>query len=344
MTKTTEVLKSANLRYTVDTKPGFFRQKKGKEFAYYDLEGSVIKDKETIERINKLAIPPAWEDVWVSPYADGHLQATGKDARNRKQYRYHPLWNEKRQAQKFYHILDFAKVLPKIRRKVRNDMNKDGLPREKVIATIIYLLDNTLIRVGNEEYAEENKSYGLTTLKTSHVDIVGSKIRFEFKGKSNVYHSVSLQNKKVASVIAKLQELPGQDLFEYIADDGTRQKVSSEDVNDYLKAIAKFDITAKDFRTWAGTNLAAKLLDECGCCDEEKEIKKTITQTVKGVSSKLRNKPNTCRKYYIHPSILESYSQGMIVSQFPDKMNLKDVDELDEGENRVLKMLTNLAS
>jgi DNA topoisomerase-1 len=340
---TDDLLKDVKLRYSTDSKPGFTRKIKDKKFQYFNLEDKLITDNIEIERINKLAIPPAYKNVWICPYKNGHLQATGYDARGRKQYRYHPLWIEISQQEKFSHLIEFAINLPKIRRKIRKDLKLPGMQRQKVLAAIVWLLENTLIRVGNEEYEKQNKSYGLTTLKNKHVSIAGTdKIVFQFKGKSGVYHKINFHDKKIANIIRRCRELPGQDLFEYIDDEETIQSVSSYDVNEYLKSITGEDITAKDFRTWGGTVLAASALDELGIDEDEKVSKKNVIETVKKVATHLRNKPNTCRKYYIHPSIIDAYGNGNIISNLKNSINArpqKAIQGLDDCENKVLAML-----
>lgn len=339
---TEEILKSVHLRYSNDKKPGFTRKKIGERFVYFDTNGKKIKDKEIITRINSLAIPPAYQKVWISPYPNGHIQATAIDARGRKQYRYHPSWVKKAQEKKFEHMLSFAQHLPKIRNKVRSDMSKNGMPREKVLATIVWLLENTLIRVGNEEYEEENNSYGLTTLKNKHAKVSTHNIVFQFKGKSGVYHKVNIKNKKVAKVIRKCIEIPGQDLFQYFDEENNLQTVDSYDVNEYLKEITGEEITAKDFRTWGGTVLAAQCFDKLGKCDIENEIKQNVVNTVKEVSSFLRNRPATCKKYYIHPLIIEHYSKGVILSGNKSKNKKNNISGLTIIENRTIGLLSTI--
>jgi DNA topoisomerase I len=337
-----QLMKEVHLRYISDTKPGISRRKKGDTFEYFNASDEIIKDEQTLERIKKLVIPPAWEKVWISPIENSHLQAIGYDAKKRKQYRYHPIWTQISQLQKFEHILEFAEVIPIVRKRVKQDIKRDGMPYEKILATVVWLLENTLIRVGNQEYVKENNSYGLTTLRNRHVDISGSMIHFEFKGKSGVYHKVKVQNKKVASILRRCQDLPGQELFEYIDDEGQRRTVTSEDVNEYLKDTSQKEITAKDFRTWGGTTLAAELLDKTGILTEEKYIKDQLVTTVKDVAKHLRNKPSTCRKYYIHPTILTAYEDGYTLSNLKTHKKYKKfdlLDELDECENNVLCML-----
>ena len=341
---TEEILKDVNLRYSNDKKPGFTRKIIGDKFVYFDLDGKKITDQDTIDRINKLVIPPAYKNVWISPYKNGHIQAVGYDKRGRKQYRYHPLWIKTSQEEKFTQIMDFAKELPKIRGKVRRDLEDTRITREKVLATVVWLLENTLIRIGNEEYEEENNSYGLTTLKNRHAKVSSThKILFQFKGKSGVYHKVSIKNKKVASVIRRCKEIPGQDLFQYFDEEGQIESIDSYDVNEYLKSITEKDITAKDFRTWGGTVLAATAFNKLGITEEDESVKQNVSDTVKEVASFLRNRPATCRKYYIHPAVIEAYSKGHVISNLedmPKKNRYRSIEGLDQQENKVLALLT----
>lgn len=341
--ETQDLLEQAKLRYTSDSMTGFSRKMVGDKFQYFDKEGARITDEKVIERINKLAIPPAYTKVWICPYANGHLQATGYDDRKRKQYRYHPLWNEVSQQEKFSHLIQFAEILPKIRKRVREHLRLPGMPREKVTAAVVWLLENTLIRIGNEEYEKENKSYGLTTLKHRHATIsAGKKITFQFKGKSGVYHFVRIQSKKVARVIRKCKELPGQDLFQYYDDNKEIQTITSDNVNDYLQEITGEEITAKDFRTWGGTILAASVFDDFGITNDDEESKKNVIETVKRVAKHLRNKPDTCKKYYIHPCVIDAYTNGHVISNITRKIRtrkFKKVKGLDKFENNVLYML-----
>ncbi|MBP7832890.1 MAG: DNA topoisomerase IB [Candidatus Levybacteria bacterium] len=338
---TSDLLKEAKLRYSTDKKPGFTRKVVGKKFEYFDLDGKKITEDKVIERINALAIPPAYKNVWICPYPNGYLQATGYDDKKRKQYRYHKLWNKVSSEEKFSHLIEFAKLLPQIRVQMKKDLSLSGHPRPKVIAAVVWLLENTLIRIGNEEYAQDNKSYGLTTLQNRHVSIRDTNIKFQFKGKSGVYHNISIKNKKVAKIVRRCRDLPGQDLFEYKDDEGVIQTVTSEDVNNYLKNITGEDITAKDFRTWGGTVFAASLFDQSGVYDDESVTKQSVIETVKKVAAHLRNKPNTCKKYYIHPHVITSYMKGEILSKFVKSKNVRvsDIDGLDRDENKVLSLL-----
>jgi DNA topoisomerase-1 len=303
-----EAAKAAGLRYVSDDRPGIRRERRGeKEFIYISPKGEQIQDSEEIRRIESLAIPPAYENVWICPFPNGHLQATGRDAKGRKQYRYHPLWRSIRDQTKFTRMIVFSNALPKLRQQLEHNLALPGLPKEKVIAAVIRLMELTRIRVGNEEYAKTNQSYGLTTLQDDHVDISGTKIHLQFRGKSGVEHDIELRDKRLAKIVKQCQDLPGQDLFQYTDADGQIQAIGSTDVNDYLKAVTGEDFTAKDFRTWSGTVLAALELIEMDTFKSETAAKKNITQAIKAVASHLGNRPATCRKYYVHPAVLDSY-------------------------------------
>lgn len=344
---TEEMLEQAQLRFSSDAQPGFSRKPYRENFRYFDRGGELITSESTLERIASLVIPPAWESVWICPYKNGYLQATGLDSKGRKQYRYHPLWTELSQQQKFEHMIVFAQVLPHIRSHIRYVLQKKELSREKVLATVVWLLENTLIRVGNETYEESNKSYGLTTLKNRHATISDDEVRFVFKGKSHVKHDVYIKSRKVVKVIKQCQELPGQDLFEYKDSDGQIQSISSQDVNDYLKEVSGEDITAKDFRTWAGTMLAAKMLNTHGLSETPTATKKTITSTVKKVASQLRNLPATSRKYYIHPAIFDAYTQGYTLSNLTTHRKFKSlhkIKDLNDYENGIIGLLALFAA
>lgn len=291
--------------------PGITRRKKDDRFDYFDAKGKRIEDEKTLARIRSLTIPPAYENVWICPRANGHLQATGKDARGRKQYRYHPDFRASRDDAKFGRMLQFSKALPKIHEAVDRDLSKSGMPREKALAAVVALLENSLIRIGNEAYAQSNKSFGLTTLRNRHAVVEGSKVRFKFLGKSKVKHEVSLQDRRLARIVRKLQELPGQRLFQYLDESGETHAVTSEDVNGYLKAVTKKDFTAKDFRTWAGTVLALESLAEVDPVPETKrEMTRALTHCMKDVASRLGNTPAVCRKSYVHPAVVECFTMG----------------------------------
>ena len=307
-----ESARAAGLRYVSDDMPGIRRRKKGKGFTFLDAKGSTVRDAKVLERIRKLAIPPAWTDVWICPMANGHLQATGRDARGRKQYRYHADWRNVRDETKFSRMIAFGESLPRLRERVEKDLSLRGLPREKVVATVVRLLETTLIRVGNREYARQNGSFGLTTLRDGHVDVDGSTLRFEFRGKSGKDHSVEIKDRRVARIVQQCRDIPGQTLFQYLDENKERQKITSEDVNAYLKETTGEDFTAKDFRTWGGTVLALSALLEAGMCESEKEANKVVVSTVKRVSEDLGNRPAICRKYYIHPVVLETFVAGKL--------------------------------
>jgi len=304
--------RAAGLRHVTDDEPGIRRVPRGEGFVYVDPQGRRIKDRETLERIRKLAIPPAWTDVWICPRPNGHLQATGRDARGRKQYRYHPGWREVRDETKFGRMSAFGAALPKIRARVERDLAVRGLPREKVLATVVKLLETTLIRVGNREYARHNNSFGLTTLRDRHVDVAGARLRFEFRGKSGKEHSVEVADRRLARIVRQCRDLPGQKLFQYLDENGERQHVSSEDVNDYLRETTGEELSAKDFRTWGGTVLALSALLDVGPCASQKDANKAVVETLKQVADQLGNRPAICRKYYVHPVVIQAFLEGAL--------------------------------
>lgn len=301
-----EGVRLAGLVYCSDGLPDITRHTDGDGFRYARPDGSAIDDEDTLARIAALAIPPAYTDVWISADPDGHMQATGRDAKGRKQYRYHARFRELRDGTKFEHIFDFADALPQIRARVASDMRQRNLSREKVLATVVWLLEHTMIRIGNEDYAKQNESYGLTTLHDEHVEVDHDKVEFHFRGKSGKTWNVSVKDKRVAKIVKACQELPGQDLFDYIDKDGKVRDVTSSDVNAYLHEISGKDITAKDFRTWTGTVLAAHALSELEF-ETASGAKKNIGAAIKHVSQRLGNTPAVCRKSYIHPDVLEAY-------------------------------------
>jgi len=295
-----------------------------------------------LARIRSLAIPPAWEDVWICPSANGHLQATGWDARGRKQYRYHPRWRSVRDENKFGRLVDFAHALPAIRRRVAADLRLPGLPREKVLAAVVRLLETTFIRVGNERYAKENGSFGLTTMRNRHVEVKGSKLRFRFRGKSGQEHDIDTEDRRVARIIRKLQDLPGQDVFQYLDDEGERRQVTSEDVNQYLREITGEDFTAKDFRTWAGTVMAAIALQAQEAFENESQAKKNVKAAVSAVAKMLGNTPAVCRKCYVHPAVLETYLDGNLIEGLKERtedMLENSLGDLRSEEAAVLAFL-----
>jgi DNA topoisomerase-1 len=310
-----ESAKAAGLRYVTDDSPGLRRRKSGKGFIYTSAGGKVIRDPEVIRRIKSLAIPPAWRDVWICPLPNGHLQATGRDARGRKQHRYHPLWREVRDRTKYHKMLAFAKQLPAIRRQVAKDLALPGLPQQKVLATVVLLLETGMVRVGNEEYARENNSFGVATLRERHVEVSGPKIRFEFRGKSGVKHSFDLNDARLAKIIRQCQELPGHELFQYIDADGKRCTIDSADVNEYLRSIAGEEFSSKDFRTWAGSLLTVIALRKV-CGEKNKATKKDVARAIESVAKQLGNTVAVCRKCYVHPAIVESSMNGSLAVVF----------------------------
>ncbi len=331
-------LKQENLRYVSDSTPGFFRQKIGKGFKYYDLKGNLIRDKKVLERIEKLVIPPAWENVWISPIANGHLQATGMDEKKRKQYIYHPDWIKISQENKFDKMVDFGLSLPTIRGKINYALQEKGLDKRKILATVIWLLEHTFIRVGNEEYAAENNSFGLTTLRNRHVDIQGSKALLTFKGKSGVITHLEISNPTVVKTIKKCIELPGFELFQFVDEGGQKHAVDSEDVNLFLKDATKKDFTAKDFRTWGGTNLSANNFYTLGEPSDEKTLKQNINQTVKKVAQHLNNTVAVCRNYYIHPTVFRTYQEKILVPHFKTHSKSK-ISGLSWDEYALIRLL-----
>jgi DNA topoisomerase-1 len=301
---------AAGLRYVTDGRPGIRRKRAGKGFSYVSPEGSPVRDEGELRRIRALAVPPAWTDVWICPDPRGHIQATGRDARGRKQYRYHTRWREVRDETKYGRMVAFGDVLPEIRRRVSADLRKDGLPRAKVLAAVVRLLETTLIRVGNEEYAKENRSYGLTTLRDRHVRVRGDTLRFEFVGKGGQRRRIDLRDAKLARIVKRCQDLPGQVLFQYVGDDAHVRDVGSEDVNDYLREITGQEFTAKDFRTWTGTVMAALALAELEPFRSQRQAKKNVVSAIEQVAERLGNTPAVCRKCYVHPQVIDAYLDG----------------------------------
>ena len=315
-----EAAEAAGLVYVSDEDRGLARERAGDGFAYFKANGDAVQDEATLERIRKLAIPPAWTGVWICARANGHLQATGRDARGRKQYRYHPQFREVRESTKYEHMMEFARALPAIRRRVAEDMALRGLPREKLLATVVNLLETTLIRVGNDDYAKENKSYGLTTLRNPHVKVQGPQLRFQFKGKSGKTWRLQMKDRRIAKIVRACQELPGQRLFQF-QDDGELREVTSADVNAYVRELAGDEYSAKDFRTWAGTIEMAAALMECGPCDDDSEAKSRVVEAVKRVAERLGNTPAVCRECYIHPEIVDRYLDGTLVERLDPGAN-----------------------
>jgi DNA topoisomerase-1 len=314
--------RAAGLRYVSDQAPGIRRKRVGKGFTYADSDGRTVRDAQTIRRIKALAIPPAWSDVWICPDPRGHLQATGRDARGRKQYRYHPRWREVRDAVKYDRMLAFAEALPKIREHTDRDLERADLPREKVLATIVRLLEETRIRIGNDEYRKENGSYGLTTLRNRHVNVMGAEVRFTFRGKSGKQHHVELHDRRMARIIKRFLEIPGQELFKYVDGDGEVKAIDSADVNEYLRQITGEDFSAKDFRTWSGTILAARFLREAAEAVNTGGAKKHIVRAVARVAEELGNTPAVAKQGYIHPAVIAAYLSG----------GLKPISEKDDPD------------
>lgn len=324
------VAKEAGLSYSHVDRPGITRHRAGKGFSYRDPKGSRISDPKILARIKALVIPPAWQDVWICTRANGHIQATGRDVRGRKQYRYHERWREVRDESKYERMVTFGRALPGIRERVDRDMRQQGLPRTKVIATLVKLLETTLIRVGNERYAKENNSFGLTTMRNRHVEATSTVLTFTFKGKSGVEHEIELKDRRLAGVVKRLQELPGQELFQYIDDEGIPETIDSSDVNAYLHEISGDDFTAKDFRTWAGTVLAAQALAAFDEFDSDSRAKTNIVNAIETVAARLGNTRTVCRKCYVHPAVIDAYLEGETVETIRQRADREIADSLDE--------------
>jgi len=311
---------AAGLRYVTDAEPGIRRRRVGRGFSYVDPDGRVVREREHIRRFRSLMIPPAWNDVWICPMPEGHLQVTARDARGRKQYRYHPGFRAQRDSLKFEKMVELSDVLWKVRKRVERDIARPGLQRRTVMATLVWLLDRTLIRVGSHELARENDSFGLTTLRRRHVSIEGSTLRFEFRGKSGVAHAVAVTDRRIARIVQRCRELPGRELFQYVDARGRRQIVYADDVNTYLREITGRDITAKDFRTWAGTMIAAEALRELGPAATQREAKHNVLCAIDRTAERLGNTRAVCRKYYIHPVLLEAYLEGNVLPPLPTRV------------------------
>ncbi len=321
--------KEAGLRYVSDAKPGIQRKKFRSSFRYISPDGKPVKDEAILGRIKSLVIPPAWQDVWISPHANGHLQATGRDAKGRKQSRYHPKWREVRDETKYERMTHFAAALPGLRERIDHDLALPGLPRHKVLATIVSLMETTHIRVGNAEYARDNQSYGLTTMRTKHVEVHGSKITFSFQGKSRVHHTINLQDRRLAGIIKRCADIPGYELFQYLDPDGERHSIDSSDVNEYLRDITGQHFTAKDFRTWAGSVLACDMLREFEPFTTATEAKKNVVKAITAVAARLGNTPSVCRKCYVHPAVLEAYLGGTTIKSAKQQLD----EEIAERTN-----------
>lgn len=337
-----EAAREAGLRYVSDQQPGIRRKRHRNGFRYVDAQNRPVRDRDTLARIRSLAIPPAWTEVWISPRANGHIQATGRDARGRKQYRYHPRWREVRDEHKYGRMLAFASALPTIRQRVDDDLSRRGLPREKVVAAVVRLLETTLIRVGNDEYARDNKSFGLTTMRDRHVEVDGSDISFEFTGKSGKKHDVNIRDRRLANIVKRCRDIPGYELFQYVDENGDRQVVDSGDVNDYLRETTGQDFTAKDFRTWAGTVLAALALQEFERVDSTAHAKRNVVRAIEAVAERLGNTPAVCRKCYVHPEILDAYMEGGMLDALrsaADEELSEELSHLSPEEAAVLALL-----
>ena len=331
--------RAAGLVYTTDDRPGIKRVKRGKSFGYLE-GGRPIRNRDVLTRIRSLVIPPAWTDVWICPNPRGHLQATGRDARGRKQYRYHPKWRTVRDTTKYERLIPLGQALPQIRRRTAADLRRDGLPREKVLAAVVQLLEKTFIRVGNDEYARDNKSFGLTTMRDGHVKVSGSTVRFIFRGKSGVAHALALDDRRLAKIVKQCRDLPGQELFQYKDENGAVVDVGSADVNDYLKAITGQEFTSKDFRTWAGTVLAAELLRDSERVDSHARARKNVVAVIEQVAQQLGNTRAVCRKCYVHPAVIDAYLDGSMLKTVAQRARaVKAVGKLTAAETAVLTLL-----
>lgn len=338
------VAKGAGLRYVSDDRPGIGRRRSGKSFRYVDADGEPVRDEAALSRIKALAIPPAWTDVWICPSDRGHIQATGRDEKGRKQYRYHARWRQVRDDAKYGRMVAFGAALPRIREATDADLKLAGMPRRKVLAAVVQLLELSLIRVGNEEYARTNKSFGLTTMRNRHVVVEGPSILFQFKGKSGVKHRISIKDRRLARVVERCQDLPGQELFTYIDDEGLPQHLGSDDVNEYLRQVTGHDFTAKDFRTWAGTVLAMIALQEFEAFDSDAQAKRNVVQAVERVAQRLGNTPSVCRKCYIHPAVVDAYLEGSMLDALrtrTDREIARSIGDLKPEEAAVLALLQN---
>jgi len=308
-----EAAAHAGLSYVTDGTAGIRRERSGKGWVFYAADGQKITDPAERKRIKALVIPPAWTDVWISPDPNGHIQATARDARGRKQYRYHPSYREVRDRSKFRRMLEFSEALPRLRERIEHDLRSESLGRHQLLATVVRLLDKTLIRVGNDEYARANRSFGLTTLRRRHVSVKGATLTFSFRGKSGVEHSIAISDLRLAHIVQRCSDLPGQEMFQYVDAFGRRQAVTSDDVNAYLREISGRDISAKDFRTWGGTMLAALELRTMGRASSRREADRNVLRAIDAVAERLGNTRTVCRKYYVHPALVEAYHLGLTV-------------------------------
>jgi DNA topoisomerase-1 len=341
-TEAREAARASGLRYSTDARPGFTRRRAGRGFTYRDTEGRTIRDRDVVARIRALAIPPAWTDVWICPWPNGHLQATGRDARGRKQYRYHPRWRSDRGIENFGRMVAFAKALPRVRRRCERDLTRRGLPREKVLAAVVRLLEMTLIRVGNDEYARLNRSFGLTTLRGRHARVEGGRVRFRYRGKGGAVHEVGLRDRRLARIIRGCQDLPGQELFAYVDEDGEVRDVSSEDVNEYIREASGGAFTAKDFRTWAGTLLAYRALRALQPEDHAPAARRNVVEAMRRTAARLGNTPAVARGSYVHPAVLEAYLDGSLGGALVDAAEEQEEPPIGSDrseENAVIRLL-----
>ncbi|MEN6467220.1 MAG: DNA topoisomerase IB [Syntrophaceae bacterium] len=337
---TAEIFAVQCLRFAKDTDPGLRRARAGTGFRYVDALGREVTDSVDLNRIKSLAVPPAWEEVWIAPGPDSHLQATGRDQKGRKQYIYHPHWREFRSTAKFYHIIPFAEALPSIRERTGKDLQLPGMPRAKVLAAIIRLLEHTLIRIGNREYARKNRSFGLSTLQDRHLIIAGRDLMFHFHGKSGKEHRIKVHDRRLAAIVKRLHELPGHELFQYYDDKGVHRVVDSAEVNEYLHEITKRDFTAKEFRTWGGTVIAAAAFAEMGPFRTEGEAKRNVSEAIKKAAERLGNKPSICSKYYVHPAITAAYLKGdLIRGNEGNGVMEQSLNDLQPLEKQVLEII-----
>jgi len=330
--------KAVGLRYSLSSDKGYYRKRKANGFTYIDETGNTVKDKDALERIKTLVIPPAWEDVWISPYENGHLQVTGIDTKGRKQYRYHPYWNKIRNQSKFYRLRRFALALPQIREQVDKDLNRKGLPYEKVVALVVKLIELTNIRIGNDAYKKLYGSFGLTTLRDKHVKFDGATVLFDFVGKKGVKHKIKLQSRRMANLVKKCRDIPGQELFQYLDDDGTHHTIGSADVNNYLKEISGEDFTAKDFRAWAGSLNALCAFQEVGAFENITHFKRNVVNVLDTVAGKLGNTRTVCKKYYVHPTVIAAYESGSLWKY--EVTEQENAGELNPQEQVLLQLLS----
>lgn len=332
--------KAVGLRYCLASDKGYYRKRRASGFLYKDETGNIVKDKNVLERIRKLVIPPAWENVWISPYENGHLQVTGTDIKGRKQYRYHPEWNKIRNQSKFYRLRRFALALPHIREQVEHDLKRHGLPYEKVVALVVKLIELTNIRIGNDAYKKLYGSFGLTTLRDKHVKFDGATVQFEFVGKKGVKHKIKLQSRRMANLVKKCRDIPGQELFQYYDDEGKHHSIGSADVNHYLKEVSGEDFTAKDFRAWAGSLNALCAFHELGEFKTQTELKKNIVNVLDHVAQKLGNTRTVCKKYYVHPTVVAAYENGSIWNYSATVTETQNAGELNASELALLELLS----